>query len=103
QFVEAARALATAVSQTHSDIQTQINEAFLRLTGRGPDSVELDLLSELYKDQRRLFEESEQQDAKTFVQLGESPPDGNVVPSHLAALTVTCQAILNLDATIFER
>ena len=38
QFVEAARALAAAVSHDHADVGDQIGEAFLRLTGRQPDA-----------------------------------------------------------------
>jgi hypothetical protein len=45
-----------------------------------------------------------QHDAFKFIQLGEARPDPTLVPANVAALAVTCQAILiNLDATIFER
>ena len=36
-------------------------------------------------------------------QLGDSKPETTLSAADLAALTVTCQAILNLDATIYER
>jgi hypothetical protein len=42
-------------------------------------------------------------EAAQFVHVGESTPDAAIEPVDLAALTVTCQAILNLDAAIFER
>jgi hypothetical protein len=38
-----------------------------------------------------------------FIKLGESPLDAKLNAAHVAALTVVCQAILNLDATIMER
>ncbi|HJS09304.1 MAG TPA: DUF1553 domain-containing protein, partial [Pirellulales bacterium] len=103
QFVEASRALATAVSHEHADVEEQIGAAFLRLTGRRPDAVELKLLVDLYNDQRELFADLTQQDAFKFTQLGEMKPDPTLAPADLAALTVTCQAILSLDATIYER
>jgi Protein of unknown function (DUF1553)/Protein of unknown function (DUF1549)/Planctomycete cytochrome C/Concanavalin A-like lectin/glucanases superfamily len=103
QFVEAARALATAVSQRHRDLDDQIREAFLRLTGRHPDDVELRLLSDLCRQQRAQLAANGKQDAAKFVQLGESKPGSAHDPVDLAALTITCQAILNLDAATFER
>ena len=103
QFVEACRALATAVSREHSELNEQIAEAFLRLTGRRSDAVELELLTKVYNEQRKLFVDLTQQDAFKFIQLGEARPDPTLVPASVAALAVTCQAILNLDATIFER
>jgi hypothetical protein len=103
QFVEAARALAATVSRAHADVGEQIRQAFLRLTGRFPESAELDLLLDLYHDQRELFGRAAEQEAARFIRLGDSGPDESMEPVHLAALTVVCQAILNLDATIFQR
>ena len=103
QFVEAARALATSVSRSQKDLVAQIDDAFLRLTGRRPDATERNLLTDLYGEQLALFVDGSQQHASAFTKLGESPSDPKFDSAHLAALSVTCQAILNLDATIFER
>jgi hypothetical protein len=103
QFVEAARALATTVLQSQSTLPDQIRESFLRLTGRQPDDGELRLLAKLCAEQRKLFSEKATEEAARFVRLGESPPDAALDPVDLAALTVTCQAILNLDAATYER
>ena len=103
QFVEAARALATAVSGTHASARDQIGEAFLRLTGRPPDAVELELLTGIYDEQKGLFADKNEQDAAKFTAEGEAKPDTKLPPADLAALTVTCQAIFNLDATVYER
>jgi len=103
QFVEAARALATLVAHTHADLELQIREAFLRLTGRMPDDAELPLLLQLFHEQRSLFTDPTQQDAARFLQIGQSPPDPAIAPADLAALTVVCQTILNLDATLYKR
>jgi hypothetical protein len=103
QFVEAARALAAVVSHAHADINEQISDAFLRLCGRHPDDAELKLLNDVYNEQLELFTGADQQDAVKFTQLGELKLDPALAAVNIAALTVTCQAILNLDATVFER
>ncbi len=103
QFVEAARALAVDVSREHQNIAERIAAAFLRLTGRHPDAEEIELLTVLHDEQRDLFADASQQDAKQFIELGDSADEKALDPEDLAALAVTCQAILNLDATIYER
>jgi hypothetical protein len=103
QFVEAARALAATVSQDASEVEPRIRTAFLRLTGRSPDARELDLLKGIYNEQLALFENASEQDAAKYLELGDSPIDDRLSPAEFAALAVTCQAVLNLDATIFER
>jgi hypothetical protein len=103
QFIEAARTLATEVSHLHKEERQQIGEAFVRLTGRPPDADELDLLEEVYDHQYELFSTSGEQDAFEFLQIGETKPDATVAPAELAALTTTCQVILSLDATVYER
>lgn len=103
QFVEAARALATEVAHLRHDPKDQIREAFQRLTGRNPDAEEVDLLQEVYQEQHELFAAGDEQNAFEFLQIGETPPDATMAPADLAALTATCQVILNLDATIYER
>jgi hypothetical protein len=103
QFVEAARALATEVAREYDSPAEQVGEAFLRLTGRHPDHAETSLLGKVYDEQLRLFSDPSQQDATKFVRLGDSTPDAAIPAADLAALTVVCQVILNLDATVFER
>jgi hypothetical protein len=103
QFVEAARALAAVVSQDSIQIEPRIRAAFLRLAGRSPDEREVELLMQIYDEQLALFDNGSEQNAAKFLELGEWPVDTRLPPAEFAALTVTCQAILNLDATLFER
>lgn len=103
QFVEAARALAASVTGHSSEIKGQISLAFLRLTGRRPDGKELRLLESLYHEQHAFFLDDPKANATALVGVGDSPSDTSLATADLAALTVTCQAILNLDATIYER
>jgi hypothetical protein len=103
QFVEAARALVADVAKRHAELNDQINEAFLRLTGREPDDVELRLLKTIYEQQHELFTKKKSDDVASFLKVGDSEADGSLSPVELAALTVTVQAILNSDAVVFER
>ena len=103
QFIEAARALATSVAQSGRPLAEQIDEAFLRLAGRHPDPTEKNLLVDLYNEQAALFADKSQQNAEAFTKLGDTKLDPKVKPAEVAAMTVVCQAILNLDATIYER
>lgn len=104
QFVEASRALAMAVAKKHAAHQDRLREAFLRLTGREPDDREQTLLAELYQEQLANFNDAAGAEAAAkLLAIGETALDDSLPAADLAALTVACQAILNLDATIYER
>lgn len=103
QFVESARVLAENVSSSQDSAESRIGEAFVRLTGRHPDSAELQLLCDLYEEQKILFSSDDFDAAKKLTEAGDFPSTSKLSPAELAALTVACQAILNLDATIYNR
>jgi hypothetical protein len=103
QFIEAARALAANVSKPGTQLPAQIDEAFLRCTGRHPDTTERNLLVDLYNEQATLFADKSQQDPTAFTKLGNSKLESKLDAAHIAALAVVCQTIMNLDAAIFER
>jgi hypothetical protein len=103
QFVEAARALAVAVSRERQHLADQLTDAFLLLTGRHPDAMEVNLLTDIYNEQKQLFADKAKQNIDAFAKLGSAPVDAKTDHVHIGALTVTCQAIMNLDATIYER
>lgn len=98
QFVEAARTLAERVAK-ESD---PVGQAFLRLTGRPPSDAERAALLDLRSSQRSLFA-SEPAAARALIGVGERKSDPSLDPVALAADTVVCQAILNLDATVWKR
>ncbi len=102
QFVEAARALAERVRGEHAELTAQIDAAFVRLVGRPPSDVEEKLLTELYNEQRAQFEKTPE-DAQKLLAIGESKTESSAPPEEIAALTVVCQTILNLDETITSR
>lgn len=103
QFVEAARALAQTVAAEHAKVGEQIEAAFLRLTGRAPDETESRLLGQVFQQQLAAYEDGAAKDAAKFVSLGDWKSESQLKPAELAALTATCQVILNLDATIYNR
>lgn len=102
QFVEACRHLAeTALEQEQTD-EARIVHAFVSLAGRKPDEKELQALLELLGDEHRYYEENIAE-ANKLISIGESEPNTKLGAQQLAALTTVCQAILNLDATIWKR
>ena len=100
QFVEAARGLAEKVHD--ADPEKMIRIAFLRLTGRPPKPEETAVLLDLHQSQLDYFNEHPD-DAQKLIQHGDSKPRTTTEPSALAATTIVCQTIMNLDATIWKR
>jgi hypothetical protein len=103
QFVEAARVLAeSAIKEGGASAKKRIRFAFIRLTGRPPDSREMKLLGELLRDQTKILT-NEPNRAKELISVGAKTADPSIHPVELAAMTEVTQAILNLDATIWKR
>ncbi|MEM9657090.1 MAG: DUF1553 domain-containing protein, partial [Planctomycetota bacterium] len=102
QFVEAARSLAERALQLGSDEEQQITSAFRRLAGRQPDAREMEILISLLHEERAHYA-ADVDAAAEFVGLGESEPVESLDVKELAAMTAVCQAILNLDATVWKR
>ena len=102
QFVEAARKLAeTSITQHRSD-SAAIAWAFRSLTGRKPSAKENSILEDLLTNERQHYREHPAE-ADKYVSLGETSVDKDQDRIELAAMTTVCQAIMNLDATIWKR
>lgn len=102
QFVEACRKLAELSFQNIDGSEGRIQRVFIRLTGRPADARELGLLLDLFETERDDFK-SHAADATKLVAVGDSPPGASLNAADIAAMTVVCQAILNLDATVWNR
>jgi hypothetical protein len=103
QFVETARVLAEkTLEAANSSSKDRIAFPFRRLTGRPPDPREAELLAQLLAEQSELFR-NEPARAEKLVTVGEHKRDPALDPIQLAATTVLCQAIMNLDATVWKR
>ncbi len=100
QFIETARVMAQQLLKQHAD--APLETAFLKLAGREPDEIELSTLQQLLNDEQAYYSKNPEA-ATELLSVGEAKLANDTDPSQLAALTNVCQAILNLDATIWKR
>ena len=100
QFVESARNLARrAIIRNPEDLEEQLTWAFRAVLTRHPTRSELDLLGQLYDEQRRDYIE-DPDSAMQLLSVGESPRDIGIDQSQYAAMTIVMNLILNLDEAI---
>jgi len=103
QIVEAARFVSqrmlTEGGETRDD---QIGWAFRLVTGRSANSRELEVLKQMYAEQRALFA-NEPDAAAKLLKVGEKPNDGKLDRADVAAGTVLAIAMLNHDAAVMRR
>ncbi len=100
QYVEAARKMAERLLRKgHSDPGDTAKYGFKLVTCREPKPSELAVLLDLYRWQRDYFEKNPPA-AEQLLQVGESPRDEQLPAQELAAWTMVCNALLNLDETI---
>jgi hypothetical protein len=103
QFVEAARVIGSrAIKEGGSTAAERARWVFRLLATREPSGTETSLLAGLYSDQLAQFQK-EVAAAEKLIRIGDSKPDATMPPAELAAATVLAQAVLNLDATVWER
>jgi hypothetical protein len=106
QFVEAARVLAESV-MGEKNVAERMQAAFMRLAGRSADGQEMTALKKLFDDETLFFRENPAK-AKALLAIGEAELAVAASGSQdefaeLAAMTVVCQAMLNLDVTVWKR
>ncbi|NUP97573.1 MAG: DUF1553 domain-containing protein [Planctomycetaceae bacterium] len=99
QFVEAARAFAARTLGEAAKDDERLALAFRRTTSRHPDADELALLRAALADFRARYA-SAPADAQALVEVGEAPVPAGSDAAELAAWTLLCSSLLNLDATI---
>ncbi|QDV39080.1 DUF1553 domain-containing protein [Tautonia plasticadhaerens] len=102
QYVEAARALASRSWHARDSIEGQISHAFRSLLGRAPSPAELDVLLDLFEEQREEFR-SGRADPGAYLSIGDEPPDPSIDPVDQAAFAVLVQALFNHDETQMKR
>ena len=100
QFVEAARALAQRlISEGGEKTADRINLAYRLTTSRAANSREISILTETLEEQIATFKDKPEQ-AKQFLEVGESKRDESIDAAEHAAWTVISQLILNLDESL---
>lgn len=98
-YVEAARALATEVVKAAADHDERLKIAFRRATCRWPLSSELAVLESAYRKYQQHFAESPHS-AEAILQIGQWHANSNISNVDLAAYSMVCSLILNLDEVI---
>ncbi len=99
-FVVAARKMAERLLHEEGlSLEERIARGFRRVTARYPRPEETSVLVELCQWQQRYFEEHPEA-ADALLAVGEAPCDGSLPRTELAAWTLVCNTLLNLDETI---
>jgi hypothetical protein len=101
-YVEAARVLAQQVMAAQARPEDRLNAAFRRAVSRPCDDSEREILLRLYSTAKERFDRDPSEAAK-LISVGAWPRDPAIEPRELAAWTVVCSTLLNLDETISRR
>jgi hypothetical protein len=106
QHFEAARALAQRILLESTGSTTTVDADTLRLQllfrivlARPPAESELPLLQQALQQQREHYR-AHPDDARKLIHNGESKPADSLEPTELAAWTMLCNLVLNLDETV---
>ena len=99
-YVEASRKMAERVMNQGGDSdRARIAFAFRLATAREPSERELSVLETVYKKQRDVYAHNAKA-AEKLLSVGESLRDKSLDKTDLAAWTMVCSTILNLDETV---
>lgn len=103
QFVEASRQLAERVCrEAGPEDRDRIRQAFRMATARWPDDREAAVLQEML-DAYRADYAADEVGANALLDQGESSVSSTVPAAELAAWTMICNTVLNLDEAISKR
>ncbi|MEZ6055198.1 MAG: DUF1553 domain-containing protein [Planctomycetaceae bacterium] len=101
-YVEAAQGLARRIQSQPGDVSAQLSWGFRLCLSREPSEIERNRLVQLYTESRAKLAENPAQSEKLATDPLGPVPDG-VDPVDLAAWTVVCNVLLNLDETLMKR
>lgn len=99
QFVEAARKLAEHAVKGRSDASSIANAAAQRVLSRSFSDRELKLVLATLQDYTAHYA-AHPEDATALIKIGESQADDQLDPQSLAAWTIVCNQIMNLDEAL---
>ena len=99
QMIEAARGLATLAFKGGSDDAARLRVAAVRVLARPLGEKESAVVMRI-KGQLLNHYKAAPEDAKALLSVGDSKPDPALDPSELAAWTMVCNQLLNLDETL---
>jgi hypothetical protein len=99
-FVEAARVMAQhLMTEGSSEPGARIDAVFKRVTSRQPTADESRILLDGFNKNLAAFK-ANPVSAKKLLSAGSAPRDARLDETELAAYTLTCSVILNLDETV---
>ena len=98
-YVEAARAMATKAMIERDTAESRIQFAFHQALSRKPIDQELTILLKAYRRYQKRFAAAGGA-ADKLIEFGELTTPNSIDHVDLAALTIVCSTILNLDETI---
>jgi hypothetical protein len=99
-YVEAARVMAQhLMTETTGEPVDRIKSAFQRVTSRDPSADETRILLEGFGKNLATFRANPEA-ARKLLATGSTPLDAKLDTAELAAYTMTCSVILNLDETV---
>lgn len=101
QFFEAARVLAQRILLARRSDKDRALLAFRLATARRPNDDELEILLDSLRAHRSTYQ-ANPKSALDVLAVGEYPRDPRLDPTELAAWTLVCNAILNLDETLTQ-
>jgi len=100
QFVEAARTLAQrSMTAGGGDIAKTIDAIVKRVLGRSMSPAENVIVQTSYLELLGYYQ-SKPEDAKALIEIGESKADSHTDHTQLAAWTMVCNEIMNLDEVL---
>lgn len=102
QFVEAARFLAQRMLNYGARLSDQLKFGFRLCTGRIPTNDELQIITNLYFQQKAIFQ-ADKKSAIDFLSTGNQSKDLSLPPVSTAATCVVASMLLNFDETISKR
>jgi hypothetical protein len=99
QMIEAARALAQLGMKAGADTKARLDFIARRVLARPLQDKEAAVVLRIHGSLLDHYK-AKPEDAKALLAVGESKPDPALNPSELAAWTMVCNQLLNLDETL---
>ncbi|MEZ5328819.1 MAG: DUF1553 domain-containing protein [Verrucomicrobiales bacterium] len=100
-YVEAARVLASRIASDSTNDTTGLALAFRSVTGRVPKPQEVTVLMAALQSELQRFR-ADPEAARQLIAVGDSSPPEGVDAVQLAAWSVVCSMLWNLDETITQ-
>ena len=99
QYLEASRHLAYKALKSTGDDSSKLKTAFRKVTSRFPNSDEISIMSQVLTEHKQHFKANEKE-AKELIKHGDSKVPEDIEIDKLAAWTMLCSQLYNLDEAI---